>query len=91
MKREIWHPAPYEDRDAYAIQALARGEATPDQQMRALRWIIEQAAQTYEQSFTPDNSRVSDFIEGRRSVGNQLVKLVKLKVGKLQKPEGEQG
>jgi hypothetical protein len=79
--REPWHPAEWEVADAGAIQALHRGDASPEQQKRALEWIIHRAASTYEASFYPANARVTDFMEGRRSVGNQVIKLLKLNLG----------
>lgn len=84
-KRELWHPAEWEVADAGALQALARGDAEPHQQKRALDWLITKAAMTYEQSFMPDNARVTDFVEGRRSVGNQVVKLLRLNLGEFRK------
>jgi hypothetical protein len=81
-----WTPAGYDVIDVQAIQALVRGDATSDQQQRALRWIVEQAAGTYDQSFWPggeDGRRNTDFSEGRRFVGNQIVKLTKLNVSSL--------
>ena len=81
-----WTPSNYDVVDVQAIQALVRGDATADQQQRALRWIIEQAAGTYDQSFWPggeDGRRNTDFAEGRRFVGNQIVKLTKLNVSSL--------
>lgn len=85
-----WTPAPYEAADAAAIQALMSGEAEPEQQKRALRWIIEAAAGTYDQTFYPgaeEGRRNSDFAEGRRFVGNQVVKLTKLNVSQLRRNE----
>ena len=76
-------PPEYQIADAYAIQALAHGEATPDMQQRALRWIIEGAAATYDQSFHPDSPHLTAFAEGRRFVGNQIVKMTKLDTRKL--------
>ncbi len=73
-----WAPAPYEPPDTAAIQALARGEAAPHQQVRALQWIVEVAAGTYDQSYRPDSERESAFAEGRRFVGLQIVKQTKL-------------
>jgi hypothetical protein len=75
-----WLPAPYELADVGAIQALARGDAPPDAQKRALRWIIENAAGTYEQSYRPgpEGERDTAFAEGRRHVGLNIVKLLKL-------------
>ena len=81
-----WKPAKFEDADAAALQAMAVGNATGVQQKRALRWIIEGAAATYDMSYRPggeDGRRDTDFAEGKRSVGNQIVKLLKVKVGQL--------
>lgn len=90
-----WLPPSYEDVDVMAIQALARGEAQPHQQKRALDWIIDSAAGTYDMSYRPgsDGRRDTDFAEGRRSVGLAIVKLVKLKIGMLRGKDGgrEQG
>lgn len=61
-----------------AIQALERGEATPEQQKRALAWIINHAAGTYNSTFHPDGAHTSAFAEGRRYVGLQCIKLLKL-------------
>ncbi len=77
-KREPWHPAEWSVEDAGALQAMYRGEARADQQQRALKWIIESAAQTYEQPFVPGQADVSDFICGRMSVGQQIRKLLSL-------------
>lgn len=85
-----WTPPPYGIADVQAIRALIIGEATPDQQQRALRWIIEVAAGTYDQSFYPgaeDGRRNTDFAEGRRFVGNQIVKLTKINTSSMN--EGE--
>lgn len=71
-------PPPYRVLHVAAVQALARGDASPHQQQEALRWIIEQAAGTYDLSFTPDSDRGTSFAEGRRFVGLQIVKLTKL-------------
>lgn len=81
-----WLPPVYEPADVAAIQALARGNASMDQQKRALTWLIEKAAGTYEMSYRPggaEGERDTAFAEGRRFVGNQVVKMTKLKQGKL--------
>lgn len=81
-----WTPPDYEPADASAMQALLRGEADSYQQQRALKWIIEKAAGTYDQSFYPgaeDGRRNTDFAEGRRFVGNAVVKLTRLDVSTL--------
>lgn len=75
-----WLPVPYDLADAGSLQALGRGDASPDAQQRALRWIIEKAAGTYEPSYRPggEGERDTAFAEGRRHVGLQIVKLLKL-------------
>lgn len=79
MKREPWHPAEWEPADAKSLQALATGAAEPEQQKRALDWIIK-AAMTYDETFVPGQADVSNFLAGRRNVGTQIVKLLRLDV-----------
>ena len=85
-----WLPPEYEPADVAAIQALARGNASMDQQKRALAWFIEKAAGAYEMSYRPggiEGDRDSAFAEGRRFVGNQVVKMIKLKAGQQRRNE----
>lgn len=88
-----WKPAQWELADAWALKALARGEADADQQMRALKWIIERAAGAYELSYRPgaDGDRESAMAEGRRFVGLQVVKLLNLVIKKPGGEPAEQG
>lgn len=79
--RSPWLPAEWDPADISAIQALQKGEASPDQQRRALDWIIISAAGTYEASYRPggqEGERDTCFAEGRRFVGNQIVKALKI-------------
>ena len=84
-----WLPAAYDIADVAAVQALQRGDATPDQMQRALRWIIETCAGTYDMSFRPGDggSRETDFAEGKRHVGNQIIKLSKINTAILRKDQ----
>jgi hypothetical protein len=47
----------------------------------ALDCIIHKLAQTYDNGFVPNDpdGRIAAFIDGRQSVGQQIVKLMKLK------------
>ena len=81
-----WVPPEYELADVSAVQALLAGNATMDQQKRALSFVIERLAGTYDLSYRPfgeDGRRDTDFAEGRRFVGLQLVKLLKLNTAVL--------
>lgn len=74
-----WEPQEYEDRDVYALRALQFGGATAEQQKRALDLIINRIAATYDKSFRPDDFggvRESDFAEGRRHVGLEIIRIL---------------
>lgn len=64
--------------DAVAIQALEKGTATPDQQKRALYWIVNSACLTYDFCDKPENERLAALFDGRRFAGLQIVKLIKI-------------
>lgn len=88
-----WLPPKWDPADAAAIQALARGEADAHQQKRALDWIINAACATYDMSFQPggeEGRRATDFAEGRRMVGSQIVKLIKVNLSRLRTAHGGQ-
>ena len=86
-KTAPWYPPLYELSDLRAIKGIAAGTATPDQQQRALKWIIENACATYELSYRPTSDRDTSFAEGRRFVGLQIVKALHLDISKLKKGE----
>jgi hypothetical protein len=66
-----------------AIQAVAAGIASPDQQKLFMRWLIEVGCGTYNLPYFPDNERDSVFATGKAFVGQQLVRQIKLKVGQI--------
>lgn len=70
-----YKPVPYEPADVLAVQALAAGTASEDQQKRFIKWLVYQACGTYDLSYRPESVRDTDFAEGRRFVGLQVVKL----------------
>lgn len=71
------------DPDVYALQAMERGEATPDQQKRALYWIIHFACQTHSFCLTPESDRLSAIFDGRRFAGLQIIKLLKINMADM--------
>lgn len=80
-----WAPAKYDPADVRAIQELERGEATPEQQKRALKWIIESVSGTYDVTHWPgdDGERNTSFANGKRYVGLTIVKMLKLNPAEL--------
>ncbi len=76
-KPEPWKPADYDLADHLAIIALAGGRATAEQQRLAWTWILF-AAGIGDKSFRPGGpagQRDTDFAEGKKWVGEQMLKL----------------
>lgn len=84
-KTGVWVPPHLEIQDGYALQALERGEATPEQQQRALRWIVEVACMAYQDTFDIDNERKSSHMQGRRFVGLAIIQAIKLNMQAVKK------
>jgi hypothetical protein len=74
---QVWEPAKWELADASALQALVKGEADAHQQQRALNWIIYNVAGTYDLEYRSE-PRDHAFSSGRRFVGLQILKLLKI-------------
>lgn len=77
-------PAPFALADAEAMHALANGTAEETQQKRALKWIIEQAAATYQWAYR-DSQRETDIALGRQFCGQQIVGLIKVDLATLRR------
>jgi hypothetical protein len=84
-----WHPYPFDVADAQAVQAMVRGQANSDQQMRVLALLINGVCGTYDLSYRPDGDRDTAFAEGKRFVGLQLVKLTAVNISELERVERE--
>ena len=86
-----WLPTEAEPADVWAVKNIAAGNASEGQQKRFLAFVINQVCRTYDMSFRPgpDGERATAFAEGRRAVGNELVRMVNTDVRKL--PTQEQG
>jgi hypothetical protein len=85
-----WHSYRFEIADASAVQAMCRGEATAEQQLRVLDLVISKLGGNYDLSFRPGGrggARETDFAEGKRFVALQLVTMTKVNIGELEKRE----
>ena len=86
-RSSAYAPPAWDEADARALQRLAAGDATPEQQKRALNWIIHSACLTYDFPFRPggaEGARETDLALGRQFAGQQIVKLVKIDLLALQ-------
>jgi hypothetical protein len=82
-----WLPSAWEIEEAGAIQALARGEAEPHQQKIALDFIITKVADINGPSLYGNGELDSAHHEGRRYVGNTIVKMLKLNLDTLKRKD----
>ena len=70
--------------DAVAVKALWSGEATPDQQKRAVEWLTKNVCLVGDLSFNlAEGPRASDFTEGKRWVGAMLIWCAKTSIREM--------
>ena len=70
-------PKKIQPADVRAIQDLEQGKATADQQKHVLDFIINNICMTYHPTYG-DNDRDSNFLNGRRFVGLEIINCLKL-------------
>jgi hypothetical protein len=88
---EAWSPPRWELADVAAVQALAAGTASEDQQKRALKWIVERAAGTYDLEYRTD-PRDHAFVSGKRNVGLNIITMLQFDIAKLKQAiDGKRG
>lgn len=82
-----WAPPKPALPDVVALKALGQGNATPDQQIRALKFIVEQIAGTYEEIYCPGagGDRDTAYALGKRRVGTYIVSLLAADIRKFKK------
>lgn len=78
LPEKPWHPAPYDDADISALKAMRYGTASPEQQQRAMAWIIECASRVSTSSYDEGHPNNRDFNEGCRHVGAQVLRLANM-------------
>lgn len=78
-----WSPViDFEDADIFALQAIAAGNASSGQQVRALNFIRSKICEGKRLSFMPggeDGRRATDFAEGKRFVEVQIQRILNMR------------
>lgn len=77
-------PPLYERSHVAAFQALAHGTAEPQQQKIAMAYLLGTLCRVQDISYRPDSDRETVFAEGRRFVGQQIMKLFQLNTGNIE-------
>jgi hypothetical protein len=88
FQRNPWRVKLYDAADVSAIKAVTAGTATPEQQQRAMQYIVVVLCATDDMSYRPggeDGRRDTDFAEGARFVGNQIKRLAQGRMDELMK------
>lgn len=70
------------DKFIYAMRAMAQGTASEGQQKLAFAWVINVACRVDESTHWPGDSHTTAYLEGRRSIAADIVRLIKAKPGK---------
>lgn len=76
-----WMPCDYTVADVVAVRAVVAGQATEEQQRRAVAWIVKVASAADEETHFSDNeggARDSAYAAGRAFVGRSIRKMVDL-------------
>ena len=83
MKNSAAKPPAYNAAIVRAVQDREQGQAVEHQQKILLEWIITQASDAYGLSYRPGDTHDTAFAEGRRFVGLEIVKMLKLEASKI--------
>lgn len=86
LREQGWFPPDWELADASAVKGLMAGTASPEQQRRAMDWILRAACGLQDWAFRPDE-RGTAVMLGRQFVGHQIMKLAKIDLPKLERRE----
>lgn len=86
---EPWAPPRLDLPELAALQAVAQGTASADQQQRAMRVIVEKIGWAYEETYCPgiNGERDSNFAQGRRRVGTMLVSFLNANLDNFRSPD----
>ena len=85
--KKSWETIDYTADETTLVQLINAGAANAGQQREFLAFVVNRLCRTYDVSFDPDSARASDFAEGRRFAGLQLVTMTKLNVSALRERE----
>lgn len=73
--------------DAAAIKALNIGKAEPEQQKRALDWILKNACMIGGEPFCPGEPDSTAYKNGKQSVARNILFILSEPINKFDKPK----
>lgn len=90
-RRKAYDPPSYVKADVHAIQAVADGRASPEEQKRAIHFIVYDLCAAYDWPYRPESARDTDVALGRQFVGQQIVFFMNLNAAVLFKGSKDSG
>jgi hypothetical protein len=81
----VWLPPGFDLSRSYDLQALSTGTANKEQQIAALKYIVENIASAYNERFDASNNVFNNYESGRRSVGHAIAQICKLNLAEVKK------
>ncbi len=86
---EPWAPPDLGLAEVAALQAVAKGVASPDQQQRAMRVMVEKICRRYEMPYCPGvgGERDTSFALGRMSAGSTLTSFLNAPLKNFKDPD----
>ncbi len=79
FQKDPWRAKLFDMADVSAIKAVAGGTASPEQQQRAMQYILVVLCAVDDMSYRPggdEGRRDTDFAEGQRFVGTQIRRMM---------------
>ena len=69
--------------EANAFKRLYEGTAQPHQQQMALKYLVDALCRPHDMLYLPGDPESTAFLNGRAFVGQKILKLIKVPIGKL--------
>lgn len=83
MSKSIWLPPGFELPVGYALQALERGDATPQQQQMALKYIVNHLSMIDSDPFNAGDQATQNRDLGRQFVGRAIKHIIFINLSKV--------
>ena len=88
LENATWKPPHWELADVTAVRAVAEGRATPEQQKRAMAYVVNALCGINDWPYRPGaNDRDTNIGLGRQFVGHMISKMCRLDLSKVRRSD----
>ena len=86
LENATWKPPHWEPADVTAVRACAEGRASPEQQKRAMTYIVNTICGLQDWPYRPGaNDRDTNIGLGRQFVGHMIAKMCRIDLAKVRR------